>query len=81
VRAQKPGLALSVGLFAMAALIAGANCKGLEPRVSLWATDPRTQVLDLRRALDDVIACEPRPDWESFGSPWYSCAKVVPVDE
>ena len=46
-------------------LLASLNCKGLQARVTLWAADPRTQVLDLHRALDDVIAHAPRPEWES----------------
>ena len=46
-------------------LFAQLNSKGLRPRVSLWAADPRTTVSDLRRALEDVIRCEPRPEWEA----------------
>lgn len=44
---------------------ASINCTGLPARVALWAADRRTQVLDLRRALDDVIAHAPRPEWEA----------------
>ena len=50
---------------AMDRWVATHNCKGLQARTSLWAADPRTQVLDLRRALDDVIAYAPRPEWEA----------------
>jgi len=47
-------------------LFASLNAKGLRPRVALWAANPKTQVLDLRNALDDLTACEPRPEWGSF---------------
>ena len=46
-------------------LIAELQCKGIRPRVAIWAADPKTEVLHIRRALDDVIACEPRPEWDS----------------
>jgi hypothetical protein len=46
--------------------IASFNGTALQKRVALWAADPGTQVPDLRRALDDVIACAPRPEWEAF---------------
>ena len=46
-------------------LFAILNSKGLQPTVSRWAADPRTRVVDLRRALDDVVACEPRPEWDA----------------
>ena len=46
-------------------LFAQLNSKGLRLRVSLWAADSRTTVSDLRRALEDVITCEPRPEWEA----------------
>jgi len=45
-------------------LFATLNGKGLQPRVAIWAANPKTHVLELRRALDDVIACEPKPEWE-----------------
>jgi len=47
-------------------LFATLNGTGLRPRVALWAANPKTQVLDLRRALDEVLACEPEHEWESF---------------
>jgi hypothetical protein len=40
------------------------NSKSLLDRVAIWAGDPRTDVVLLRRALDDVIATQPRPDWD-----------------
>lgn len=46
-------------------LFAASDSTCLQQRVSLWAADPRTSVPELRRALDDVIACGPRPEWES----------------
>jgi len=51
---------------ALERLFAGLNGAGLRPRVALWAANPKTDVRDLRRALDDVIGCEPQPEWESF---------------
>ena len=45
--------------------IASANCEPLKPRVALWAADPRTRAADLRRALDDLLACGPRPEWDA----------------
>ncbi len=47
-------------------LFASLNSTGLRPRVALWAANPNTQVLDLRRALDDVIAHRPLPEWDAF---------------
>jgi len=41
----------------------GANPTGL--RVAHWAADPKTTTVDLRRALDDVIATGPRPEWDA----------------
>jgi hypothetical protein len=40
--------------------------KDLQQRVSLWAADPRTGAPQLRRALDDVTECEPKPEWDAF---------------
>jgi len=41
------------------------SCKHLRQRIVQWAADPRTRTADLRRALDDVVACRPRPEWEA----------------
>src|SRR5262249_15848746 len=46
-------------------LFASFNCKDVRTMVDSWAPDPRTQVADLRRALDDVLACAPRPEWDA----------------
>jgi hypothetical protein len=45
--------------------IANLYGKDLRGRVQIWAADPKTRTIDLRRALDDVIAYEPRPEWEA----------------
>jgi hypothetical protein len=45
-------------------LFAELNGKWLPKRVAAWAADPRTEVLLLRRALDDVIEIRPRPEWD-----------------
>jgi hypothetical protein len=46
-------------------LFAGFNIAGLQARVESWAANPKTQRSDLRCALDDVIACQPRPEWNA----------------
>jgi hypothetical protein len=38
----------------------------LSSRLSSWAADPRTTTAQLRTALDDVLASEPKPEWEQF---------------
>jgi hypothetical protein len=45
--------------------MAALGSSALQQRVALWAADPATRVLELRRALDDVIASVPRPEWEA----------------
>jgi len=44
-----------------------ANLTGgwLQGRCALWAADPGTRAVDLRRALDDVTALQPRAEWEA----------------
>jgi hypothetical protein len=42
------------------------TCTWMRARVAAWAGDPRTRAPLLRRALDDVKVCEPRPEWDSF---------------
>lgn len=37
----------------------------VQKRVALWAADPKTEIPQLRRALDDAIATEPRLEWDS----------------
>jgi hypothetical protein len=46
-------------------LFAELQCKWLRQRAATWAADPRTEVLHLRRALDDAITTRPRPEWDS----------------
>ena len=38
----------------------------LQQRLAKWAADPRTTIPQLRRALEEVIACRPRPEWDAF---------------
>jgi hypothetical protein len=47
-------------------LNASLNCGGLRERIATWAADSRTSVPLLRKALDDVRAGEPRPEWDVF---------------
>jgi hypothetical protein len=34
--------------------------------LATWAADPRTAIHQVRRALDEVIECRPRPEWDAF---------------
>jgi hypothetical protein len=38
----------------------------LQRRLAKWAADPRTTIPQIRRALEEVIACRPRPEWDAF---------------
>ncbi len=38
----------------------------LQQRPAKWAADPRTTIPQLRRALEEMIACRPRPEWDAF---------------
>ena len=38
----------------------------LQQRLAKWAGDPRTTIPQLRRALEEVVACRPRPEWDAF---------------
>jgi hypothetical protein len=38
----------------------------LRLRLGTWAADPRTAIPQLRNALEEVLKCEPTPDWDSF---------------
>jgi hypothetical protein len=38
----------------------------LQQRLAKWAGDPRTTMPQIRRALEEVIACRPRPEWDAF---------------
>jgi hypothetical protein len=42
------------------------NCSFLRPQVATWAANPRTAVPLLRRALAEVLAGEPKPEWDAF---------------
>jgi hypothetical protein len=46
--------------------IAYNNCSSLRTRITAWAADPRTNVLLIRRALDDILAGEPKSEWDAF---------------
>jgi hypothetical protein len=37
----------------------------LQRRLTLWAADPQTTIVQVRRALDEVLQSEPTRDWES----------------
>jgi hypothetical protein len=38
----------------------------LQQRLAKWAGDPKTTVPQLRRAVEEVVACRPRPEWDAF---------------
>src|SRR5262249_44098492 len=46
-------------------LFSEMHSKWLPQRIATWAADPRTDVDQLRRALEDVIANGPGPEWEA----------------
>jgi hypothetical protein len=35
-------------------------------RLATWAADPRTTIDQVRRALEEVVECRPRPEWDAF---------------
>lgn len=45
---------------------AKAASRGLQRRLTDWATDPRTTTPQLHTALDEVLKNEPNPDWDIF---------------
>ena len=45
---------------------ARAASRGLQRRLTDWATDPRTTTPQLHTALDEVLKNEPNPDWDIF---------------
>jgi hypothetical protein len=45
---------------------ADLNHGDLQQRLAKWAADPRTTIPQLRRALEEVVACRPRPEWDAF---------------
>ena len=47
-------------------LFVGFQCAGLSTRIAAWAAEKRTTGPMLRRALDDVRAGEPKPEWDAF---------------
>jgi hypothetical protein len=38
----------------------------LKQGLATWAADPRTTIPQLRRALEEVVECRPRPEWDAF---------------
>jgi hypothetical protein len=38
----------------------------LQKHVATWAADPRTTIPQVRRALEEAVACRPRPEWDAF---------------
>ena len=46
--------------------VADSSCKWLHMRIASWAADRRTGVPLLRRALADIKAGEPKPEWDAF---------------
>jgi hypothetical protein len=38
----------------------------LQRHLATWAADPRTTIPQVRRALEAVVACRPRPEWDVF---------------
>jgi hypothetical protein len=46
--------------------LADRHCSGLRPRIATWAADRRTSVPLLRTALAEVLAGEPKPEWDAF---------------
>src|SRR4029077_11112945 len=46
--------------------IAYQNCSNLRAQIATWAADARTTAPLLRRALEEVKAAEPRPEWDEF---------------
>jgi hypothetical protein len=47
-------------------LFADRLSSGLQSRIASWAADRRTDGALLRRALEEVRAFEPKPEWDSF---------------
>jgi hypothetical protein len=46
--------------------LANAMQNPLQKGLATWAADPKTTIPQVRRALDEVIECRPRPEWEAF---------------
>jgi hypothetical protein len=38
----------------------------LRQRLLTWATDPKTTIPQLRRALDEAVLSQPKPEWDAF---------------
>jgi hypothetical protein len=46
-------------------LLVDRQCAILRKRIDSWAANPKTRVSLVRRALDVVLACEPKPEWDA----------------
>ena len=46
--------------------VVNIHCASLRNRLATWAVDPRTTIPQLRCALDTVLACQPRREWDAF---------------
>ncbi len=38
----------------------------LHKHLATWAADPRTTISQIRRALEEVVECWPKPEWDAF---------------
>jgi hypothetical protein len=47
-------------------MLAGHNDAALHSRIDAWAADSRTTIAQLRTALADAVASEPKPEWDAF---------------
>ena len=45
---------------------AGVHHGWLRKRLETWADDPRTTIPQLRRALEEAVESQPRPEWHAF---------------
>ena len=41
------------------------QCEQLQSQIESWSANRKTGIPILHRALDDVVACEPRPEWDA----------------
>ena len=46
--------------------VANSHHDSLRKRLTTWASDPRTTIPQLRRALDEAVESRPRPEWDTF---------------
>jgi hypothetical protein len=46
--------------------IVDRQCENLASQIESWSANRKTAAPMLRRALDDVLACEPKPEWDAY---------------